>query len=112
MTVDRCLPILLPVGGVCLFGANEIIYLNQSVPPCALALNSCADEYTKFPITDMKSAEITLDGSVMALESLNSIFLILRSGDFYSLKLEVDEANAVKRLSLKKVFGNFLEIFY
>lgn len=107
MTVNRCLPIPLPVGGICLFGANEIIYLNQSVPPCGLTLNSCADEYTKFPMNDMKSCQITLDGCVVALENSNTVFLVLRSGDLYVLTLEVDPANAVKNLTLKKCFGKF-----
>lgn len=112
MSVDRCLSIPLPVGGVCLFGANEIIYLNQSVPPCGLTLNSCADEYTKFPINDAKHFQITLDGCVVALENLNTIFLVLRSGDFCVLTLDVDQANAVKKLTLKKCFGNFFVSLY
>ncbi|KAI1726321.1 CPSF A subunit region domain-containing protein [Ditylenchus destructor] len=104
MTVDRCLQIPLPVGGICLFGANEIIYLNQSVPPCGVALNSCGDEYTRFPLNDFRHLKITLDGCIVQAEDVNNIFIGLRSGDFYVLTLDIDSANAVKNLRLRKAF--------
>lgn len=105
MTVDRCLSIPLPIGGICLFGANEIIYLNQSVPPCGAALNSCADEFTKFPLNNFRHLKITLNDCIVQMVGLNHIFIALRTGDLYVLTLDVDPANAVKNLKLKKAFG-------
>ncbi|KAL3099041.1 hypothetical protein niasHS_001029 [Heterodera schachtii] len=65
MTVARCVPIRVPIGGVCLFGANEIVYLNQSVPPRGISLNSCANEFSRFPLNDQQQLRLCLDGSAI-----------------------------------------------
>ncbi|KAI6235977.1 hypothetical protein M3Y95_00108700 [Aphelenchoides besseyi] len=103
-TISQCLSLPLPLGGVCLFGSNEIIYLNQSVPPCGLSLNSDADEYTRFPLTDAKSTAITLDGCSFDILDTNEIIIGTRRGDLYVLTLDLDISNAVKRMQLSKVF--------
>ena len=46
----RLMAVPKPIGGAVVFGSNEIIYLNQAVPPCGIAINSCHDAYTKFPL--------------------------------------------------------------
>lgn len=108
MDVVQCLAVPMPIGGICLFGTNEIIYLNQSVPPCGMALNSCAEDYCKFPLTDHKHMALSLDGCVAQVESVNTIFVLLRTGELYTLTLDIDSANAVKSMQFKKVFGMFL----
>jgi len=87
MTIDRCVQVPQPVGGVCLFGANEIVYLNQSAPPCGISLNSCSAEFTKFPLGDCRHLAITLDGCAVEAEGPNNIFVALRSGELYVLTM-------------------------
>jgi cleavage and polyadenylation specificity factor subunit 1 len=113
MTVDRCLPVLQPICGVCLFGANEMIYLNQSAPSRGICLNSCAEDYSKFPLsTRHQHLRITLDGcSVQTLITPNDLLVVLRSGDLYILSLVTDQANVVREMHLTKIFGSVYFIF-
>lgn len=108
-SINQCCSLPLPIGGACLFGSNEIIYLNQAVPPCGLALNSDADEFTRFPFaTETKALHLTLDGCVVEVMSENEIMIVTRTGDVYMLILNVDISNAVKELRIQKVFGKCL----
>jgi hypothetical protein len=108
-TINHCFSLPAPIGGACLFGTNEIVYLNQAVPPCGLVLNSNADDFTRFPFaTDNKSLRLTLDGCVVDSISDNEMLIALRNGDLYSLTLNVDISNAVKQMRLQKVFGEFI----
>jgi hypothetical protein len=108
MTVARCLPILQPVGGICLFGANEVIYLNQSVPARGISLNSCADEFSRFPLAEHhQQMRITLDGCQCQTIPANptDVVVVSRTGELYILTLETDRANVVRDLHMTKVFG-------
>ncbi|KAI6233639.1 hypothetical protein M3Y99_00877900 [Aphelenchoides fujianensis] len=101
-TISQCLSFPLPLGGVCLFGSNELVYLNQSVPPCGLALNSDADEYSKFPLNDAKSFCLTLDGCAFDVLGTNEVLIGTRTGVLYTLTLDVDISNSVKQLKLER----------
>lgn len=102
------MPIRQPLGGVCLFGANEIVYLNQSVPPHGISLNSCSDDYSRLPLScKQQNMRITLDGcAVQTLPDIpNDILVISREGYLYILTLETDQANVVRGMQLKQTFG-------
>lgn len=47
----RAVPIKKPLGGTLIFGVNALIYLNQSIPPYGVSLNSIADQSTNFPLS-------------------------------------------------------------
>lgn len=47
----RVLPIKKPIGGCLIVAINSLIYLNQSVPPYGVSLNSTADHSTNFPLS-------------------------------------------------------------
>jgi len=47
----QALPIEKPLGGVLVFTINGIIYLNQSVPPFGVSLNSMTEVSTNFPMS-------------------------------------------------------------
>lgn len=110
MTIHSCLSLPMPVGGVCLFGDNEIVYLNQSVPPCGISLNSCAEGYTRFPLNNERQLHMTLDGCAHEALSPCEVFVCARDGDLYVLSLTIDLSNAVKSMKLKKVTGKNLTL--
>jgi hypothetical protein len=121
MTIERCLAMPLPVSGICLFGINEIVYLNQSIPPCGISLNSNADEFSKFPLNNCRDLRITLDACAFQAISSSEIFVVLRTGSLFHLTLDIDPSNAVRGLVMRKVYGrsfflifkyNFIEIYY
>uniref|UniRef100_A0A914IGJ2 Cleavage and polyadenylation specificity factor subunit 1 n=1 Tax=Globodera rostochiensis TaxID=31243 RepID=A0A914IGJ2_GLORO len=97
MTVARCVPIRVPIGGVCLIGANEIVYLNQSVPPRGISLNSCADEFSRFPLNDLQHMRLSLDGSaIQALDSPpNDLVIVLRNGDLFTDHQSIRHVNTL-----------------
>lgn len=47
----RVLSIKKPIGGCLVVAINSLIYLNQSVPPYGVSLNSIADHSTSFPLS-------------------------------------------------------------
>lgn len=108
-TINQCHSLPAPVGGACLFGSNEIIYLNQAVPPCGLALNSDVDDFTRFPFSvETKSLRLTLDGCVVEALNENEILIATRNGQLHLLTMNVDISNAVKQMKLQKVLGKSL----
>lgn len=48
----RVLSIKKPIGGCLIVAINSLIYLNQSVPPYGVSLNSIADHSTSFPLSE------------------------------------------------------------
>lgn len=48
---NRVLSIKKPIGGCLIVAINSVIYLNQSVPPYGVSLNSIADHSTSFPLS-------------------------------------------------------------
>ncbi|CAK5046648.1 unnamed protein product [Meloidogyne enterolobii] len=107
MNINRCLPINPPIGGICLFGANEIVYLNQSVPPRGISLNSCSEEFIRFPLSNQQqNLKLVLEGCAVerVSNSPNDVFVVLSNGDLYILSLETDQANVVRNMHLTKTF--------
>ncbi|KHN80691.1 putative cleavage and polyadenylation specificity factor subunit 1 [Toxocara canis] len=104
MDCSQLLMIPRPVGGALFIGANELIYLNQSVPPCGILLNSCMDGFTKFPLKDAKEISVTLDGCAACVIAPNKIVVCARSGALFIVTLVVDSTNSVKSLELKREF--------
>nr|CAD2194499.1 unnamed protein product [Meloidogyne enterolobii] len=107
MNINRCLPINPPIGGICLFGANEIVYLNQSVPPRGISLNSCSEEFIRFPLsTQQQNLKLVLEGCAVerVSNSPNDVFVVLSNGELYILSLETDQANVVRNMHLTKTF--------
>lgn len=49
--------------GVLVFAANSLLYLNQSVPPFGVMLNSLAPQTTDFPLQRQGDHMLTLDNS-------------------------------------------------
>lgn len=47
----RAVPIKKPLGGTLIFAVNSLIYLNQSIPPYGVSLNSITEQSTSFPLS-------------------------------------------------------------
>lgn len=47
----RAVPVRKPLGGTLIMSVNALIYLNQSVPPYGVSLNSIAETSTNFPLS-------------------------------------------------------------
>lgn len=47
----QAVPIKKPLGGTLIFSVNSLIYLNQSIPPYGVTLNSISDSSTSFPLS-------------------------------------------------------------
>lgn len=48
---SQLLPVPKPLGGALIVAVNSIIYVNQSVPPYGVSVNSVADHCTSFPLS-------------------------------------------------------------
>lgn len=47
----QAVPVKKPLGGTLIMAVNSLIYLNQSIPPYGVSLNSLADTSTNFPLS-------------------------------------------------------------
>ncbi|VDO44205.1 unnamed protein product [Haemonchus placei] len=104
MDCNRLVAIPKPLGGVLVIGSNEVIYLNQSVPPCGISLNSCYDNFTKFPLKDLKNMSMTLDAGPAEWIGNNRVALGTMDGRLFVLKLVTDSSETVRSLTLDHVF--------
>ncbi|KAJ1364824.1 hypothetical protein KIN20_024998 [Parelaphostrongylus tenuis] len=104
MDCNRLVAIPKPLGGVLVIGSNEVIYLNQSVPPCGISLNSCYDNFTKFPLKDLKHMSMTLDAGAAEWIGDNRIALGTLDGRLFILTLVTDSSETVRSLTMEHVF--------
>lgn len=47
----RAVPIKKPIGGTLILSVNALIYLNQSIPPYGVSLNSLPDTCSNIPLS-------------------------------------------------------------
>jgi cleavage and polyadenylation specificity factor subunit 1 len=47
----QAVPVKKPLGGTLIMAINSLIYLNQSIPPYGVSLNSLSDTCTNFPLS-------------------------------------------------------------
>lgn len=75
----QVVPVKKPLGGTLIMAVNSLIYLNQSIPPYGVSLNSLADASTNFPLS--KIFILILFYSLDTLKKIQRFYYIL----FYSL---------------------------
>jgi hypothetical protein len=51
----QAIPVRKPLGGTLVVAVNALIYLNQSVPPFGVSLNSINDISTNFPLSELRN---------------------------------------------------------
>lgn len=104
----QCLPVPKPIGGVLVFAVNSLLYLNQSVPPYGVSLNSVAATCTAFPLRIQEGVRIMLDCSQAAFISCDKLVLSLKGGELYVLTLMVDGMRSVRSFNFDKSAASVL----
>ncbi|KAL4709550.1 hypothetical protein ACJJTC_007281 [Scirpophaga incertulas] len=104
----QAVPIQKPLGGCLIMAVNSLIYLNQSVPPYGVSLNSIATHTTNFPLRIQEGVCITLDGACVAPLGEGRLALSLRGGQLYVLTLLSDSVRSVRSFHLDRAAASVL----
>ncbi|KAM3957206.1 cleavage and polyadenylation specificity factor subunit 1 [Aphomia sociella] len=104
----QAVPIQKPLGGCLIMAVNSLIYLNQSVPPYGVSLNSMATQTTNFPLRLQEGACASLDGACVAALGAARLALSLRGGQLYVLTLLSDSVRSVRSFHLDRAAASVL----
>ncbi|XP_045540280.1 cleavage and polyadenylation specificity factor subunit 1 isoform X2 [Papilio machaon] len=104
----QAIPVQKPLGGCLILAVNSLIYLNQSVPPYGVSLNSIATHTTNFPLRIQEGVCITLDGARVAALGESRLALALRGGQLYVLTLLSDSVRSVRSFHLDRAAASVL----
>ncbi|XP_031525741.1 cleavage and polyadenylation specificity factor subunit 1 isoform X5 [Papio anubis] len=97
-----------PPGGVVVFAVNSLLYLNQSVPPYGVALNSLTTGTTAFPLRTQEGVRITLDCAQATFISYDKMVISLKGGEIYVLTLITDGMRSVRAFHFDKAAASVL----
>ncbi|XP_053718091.1 cleavage and polyadenylation specificity factor subunit 1 [Synchiropus splendidus] len=97
-----------PIGGVVVFAVNSLLYLNQSVPPYGVSLNSQTSGTTAFPLNVQEDVKITLDCSQADFIAYDKMVISLKGGEIYVLTLITDGMRSVRAFHFKKAAASVL----
>ncbi|KAJ8273298.1 hypothetical protein GJAV_G00099970 [Gymnothorax javanicus] len=97
-----------PIGGVVVFSVNSLLYLNQSVPPYGVSLNSQTNGTTAFPLKVQEEVKITLDCSQAAFIASDKMVISLKGGEIYVLTLITDGMRSVRSFHFDKAAASVL----
>ncbi|XP_047663754.1 cleavage and polyadenylation specificity factor subunit 1 isoform X2 [Tachysurus fulvidraco] len=97
-----------PIGGVVVFAVNSLLYLNQSVPPFGVSLNSQTNGTTAFPLRVQDEVRITLDCSQAAFITSDKMVISLKGGEIYVLTLITDGMRSVRAFHFDKAAASVL----
>uniref|UniRef100_A0A8C2IBV1 Cleavage and polyadenylation specificity factor subunit 1 n=1 Tax=Cyprinus carpio TaxID=7962 RepID=A0A8C2IBV1_CYPCA len=97
-----------PIGGVVVFAVNSLLYLNQSVPPFGVSLNSQTNGTTAFPLRPQEEVKITLDCSQASFITLDKMVISLKGGEIYVLTLITDGMRSVRAFHFDKAAASVL----
>lgn len=97
-----------PIGGVVVFAVNSLLYLNQSVPPYGVSLNSQTNGTTAFPLRVQEEVKITLDCSQADFIAYDKMVISLKGGEIYVLTLITDGMRSVRAFNFDKAAASVL----
>ncbi|KAJ8681514.1 hypothetical protein QAD02_017306 [Eretmocerus hayati] len=97
-----------PLGGTLIMAVNSLIYLNQSIPPYGVSLNSLADTSTNFPLKIQDGVKISLEGSQVAFITHDRLVISLKTGELYVLSLFADSMRSVRGFHFDKAAASVL----
>ena len=98
-----CLSVPKPIGGVLVLATNSIIYLNQSIPTYAVALNSLARDSTKYPLRPLYDLKFALDLAIATFIANDKVLISLKTGDIYLLTLHTDTMRTMKEFTFDRI---------
>ncbi|EFA00240.2 cleavage and polyadenylation specificity factor subunit 1 isoform X2 [Tribolium castaneum] len=104
----KAVPIKKPLGGTLIFAVNALIYLNQSIPPYGVSLNSIAENSTNFPLKPQDDLCISLDCAQATFLEDDTIVLSLKGGELYVLTLLADNMRYVRSFHFEKAAASVL----
>ncbi|XP_041422699.1 cleavage and polyadenylation specificity factor subunit 1 isoform X1 [Xenopus laevis] len=104
----QALAVPKPVGGVVIFAVNSLLYLNQSVPPYGVSLNSLTNGTTSFPLKPQEEVRITLDCSQATFISYDKMVISLKGGEIYVVTLITDGMRSVRSFHFDKAAASVL----
>ncbi|CAL7948360.1 unnamed protein product [Xylocopa violacea] len=104
----QAVPVKKPLGGTLIMAVNSLIYLNQSIPPYGVSLNSLAETSTNFPLKPQEGVKISLEGSQVAFISSDRLVISLKSGELYVLSLFADSMRSVRGFHFDKAAASVL----
>ncbi|XP_072946288.1 cleavage and polyadenylation specificity factor subunit 1 [Epargyreus clarus] len=104
----QAVPVQKPLGGCLIMAVNSLIYLNQSVPPYGVSLNSIATHTTNFPLRIQEGVCITLDGARVAALGDTRFAVALKGGQLYVLTLLSDSVRSVRSFHLDRAAASVL----
>uniref|UniRef100_A0A8C3S0H6 Cleavage and polyadenylation specificity factor subunit 1 n=1 Tax=Chelydra serpentina TaxID=8475 RepID=A0A8C3S0H6_CHESE len=104
----QALAVPKPIGGVVIFAVNSLLYLNQSVPPYGVSLNSLTTGTTVFPLRKPDGVKVTLDCAQAAFISYDKMVISLKGGEIYVLTLITDGMRSVRSFHFDKAAASVL----
>lgn len=104
----RAVPIKKPLGGTLIFSVNALIYLNQSIPPYGVSLNSIAETCTNFPLKPQEELNVSLDCAQVGFLEDDTLVLSLKGGELYVLTLLADSMRYVRSFHFEKAAASVL----
>ncbi|XP_060914847.1 cleavage and polyadenylation specificity factor subunit 1 isoform X2 [Labrus mixtus] len=104
----QVMPVPKPIGGVVVFAVNSLLYLNQSVPPYGVSLNSQTTGTTAFPLRIQDEVKITLDCSQSDFIAYDKMVISLKGGEIYVLTLITDGMRSVRAFHFDKAAASVL----
>ncbi|KAJ6661478.1 hypothetical protein lerEdw1_014387 [Lerista edwardsae] len=104
----QALAVPKPIGGVVIFAVNSLLYLNQSVPPYGVSLNSLTNGTTVFPLKVQEGVKITLDCAQATFISYDKMVISLKGGEIYVLTLITDGMRSVRSFHFDKAAASVL----
>lgn len=122
----RAVPIKKPLGGTLIFAVNSLIYLNQSIPPYGVSLNSIAETCSSFPLSKLlkilnycifydltfvepqEDIKISMDCAQVGFLEDDTLVLSLKGGELYVLTLLADSMRYVRSFHFEKAAASVL----
>ncbi|MBN3295375.1 CPSF1 factor, partial [Amia calva] len=104
----QVMPVPKPIGGVVVFAVNSLLYLNQSVPPYGVSLNSQTNGTTAFPLRVQEEVKISLDCSQSTFIASDKMVISLKGGEIYVLTLITDGMRSVRAFHFDKAAASVL----
>ncbi|KAF5272324.1 hypothetical protein FQA39_LY07925 [Lamprigera yunnana] len=104
----RAVPIKKPLGGTLIMSVNALIYLNQSIPPYGVSLNSIAESSTNFPLKPQEDLKVSLDCAQVGFLADDQLVLSLKGGELYVLTLLADSMRYVRSFHFDRAAASVL----